>query len=378
MSTTNATNAHAGTGTGTSGTNPDGPASGPLLEIEDLRVEFGTPEAPLFAVKGVGLTVQAGEVVGLIGESGSGKSLTCRSILRLIAQPGRVTGGAIRFDGDDVLAMSGERLRSLRAHDVGMIFQDPFSSLNPVFRVGEQLAETLRANRGLGKQEARAETIALLGSVGILEPERRALAYPHELSGGMRQRVMIAIAMASQPRLLIADEPTTALDVTTQAQILTLLRRLRDEHDMAVLLVSHDFGVIAQMCDRVVVMYGGHVVEAGPVAEIYADPQHPYTRALLGSVPALDAIGNGARRKAIPGYPPELTEVLPGCVFAPRCGFARPECTSVSMALEPNGERRLTACPIRPFAGEAGGAGAGGAGDDAGAPDQATGTREGG
>jgi len=323
----------------------------PLLEIEGLRVEFGTPEAPLYAVKGVGLTVAPGEVVGLIGESGSGKSLTCRSILRLIGQPGRIAGGAIRFDGRDVLAMSGEELRSLRAHDVGMIFQDPFASLNPVFRIGEQLAETLRSNRRLSRSEAAAEAVALLDSVGIPEPERRVHSYPHELSGGMRQRVMIAIAMAPRPRLLIADEPTTALDVTTQAQILELLRGLRREHDMAVLIVSHDFGVIAQTCDRVVVMYGGHVVEAGPVAELYADPQHPYTRALLESVPSLDAIGAGVRRRAIPGQPPELTERLEGCVFAPRCGFAQPSCGGVSMALEPVGERRLSACAVRPFAG---------------------------
>jgi oligopeptide/dipeptide ABC transporter ATP-binding protein len=322
----------------------------PLLSIEGLRVEFGSGDPPLVAVKDAALTVRQGEIVGLIGESGSGKSLTCRSVMRLIPRPGRVSAGRIEFDGRDVLAMTPAQLRDFRAHEAGMIYQDPFSSLNPVFRVRDQLAETLRANLGMGKAEARANAVALLDGVGIPDPERRALSYPHELSGGMRQRVMIALATASQPRLLLADEPTTALDVTTQAQILALLTRLRQERGMAVLLVSHDFGVIAQVCDRVVVMYGGHVVEAGPLDALYAGAQHPYTRALLESVPRLESAGHATRRPGIAGVPPELSDVLPGCVFKPRCRYARPECESISMALEPVAEGHETACPVRPFA----------------------------
>ena len=317
-----------------------------LLTIEGLRVEFG----PLVAVKAAGLTIAPGEIVGLIGESGSGKSLTCRSVVRLIPRPGRIAAGSVTFDGRDVLALDPAGLRDLRAHDVGMIYQDPFSSLNPVFRVRDQLVETLRTNLGMGKAEARSHAVELLDGVGIPDPERRALSYPHELSGGMRQRVMIALATASRPRLLLADEPTTALDVTTQAQILGLLTRLRAERGMAVLLVSHDFGVIAQVCDRVAVMYGGHIVETGPIATIYRDAQHPYTRALLDSVPELESAGKPSRRGGIPGVPPELADVLPGCVFKPRCRFARPECTEISMALEPVSPEHETACPVRPFA----------------------------
>jgi oligopeptide/dipeptide ABC transporter ATP-binding protein len=221
--------------------------------------------------------------------------------------------------------------------------------------VGEQLAETLRLNAGMPKRQARLEATELLDHVGIPDPERRYLSYPHELSGGMRQRVMIAIAIAAKPRLLIADEPTTALDVTTQAQILELLARLRQEHDMAVLLVSHDFGVIAQVCDRLAVMYGGYVLETGMVRTLYSRAEHPYTRALLESVPSLESAGSAQRRPAIPGQPPELTETLPGCVFEPRCRFARSECKAISMALEPVGPEHETACPIRPFASKHGG-----------------------
>ena len=323
--------------------------SAPLLAIEGLRIEFGTPADPLVAVKDVGLTVGPGEIVGLIGESGSGKSLTCRSVLRLLTPPGRVTRGRVEFDGRDVLGMSARQLRDFRAHDVGMIYQDPFSSLNPVFRVGAQVSETLRLNRGLSKRAADAAVLELLESVGIPDPPRRALAYPHELSGGMRQRVMIALATASQPRLLVADEPTTALDVTTQAQILALLRELRREQGMSVLLVSHDFGVIAQVCDRVAVMYGGHIVESGPLTTLYDDPQHPYTRALLASVPSLDAAGRTTRRTGIAGQPPELHEVLPGCVFAPRCAHSRPVCLTAPMELVPLSEDHGCACVVRPF-----------------------------
>jgi oligopeptide/dipeptide ABC transporter ATP-binding protein len=325
-------------------------SAAPLLAVDGLRVEFGTTGAPLAAVQDVGLEVAPGEIVGLIGESGSGKSLTCRSVMRLIQPPGRIAAGTVQFDGRDVLAMSKKELRDFRAHDAGMIYQDPFSSLNPVFRIRDQIAETLRCNLGMGRAEAEGHAVELLDGVGIPDPERRALSYPHELSGGMRQRVMIALATASRPRLLLADEPTTALDVTTQAQILALLGRLRDERGMAVMIVSHDFGVIAQVCDRVVVMYGGHVVESGPIETIYNEPEHPYTRALLESVPELESAGHAVRRPGIPGQPPELGEDLPGCVFAPRCRFAQDVCASVPMVLEPVGDGHVSACPVRPFA----------------------------
>jgi oligopeptide/dipeptide ABC transporter ATP-binding protein len=321
-----------------------------LLEIEALRVEFPGADGPLAAVKGVDLALEAGEVVGLVGESGSGKSLTCRAVMRMIPEPGSIAGGSVRFDGSDVLGLSTAKLRDLRAHSIGMIYQNPFGSLNPTLRVGAQIAETLKVNRGLSKKAAKDESLALLERVDIEDPEHRYRAYPHELSGGMCQRVMIAIATASSPRLMLADEPTTALDVTTQAQILKLLGQMRAEQGMAMLLVSHDFGVIAQACDRVAVMYGGHIVETGPVETIYHEPEHPYTKALLNSVPELDSAGNVRRRAALAGHPPELSDVIPGCVFAPRCEHARPGCESISMKLEKVGPAHDSACPVRPFA----------------------------
>jgi oligopeptide/dipeptide ABC transporter ATP-binding protein len=324
-----------------------------LLEIEALRVEFPGTDGPLGAVKGVDLAVEAGEIVGLVGESGSGKSLTSRAVMRMIPEPGTIAGGAVRFDGTDVLSLSKSKLRDLRAHSVGMIYQNPFGSLNPTMRVGAQIAETLKVNRGLSNKEAKAEAIAMLDRVEIEDPERRYRSYPHELSGGMCQRVMIAISTASSPRLMLADEPTTALDVTTQAQILKLLGQMRAEEGMAMLLVSHDFGVIAQACERVAVMYGGHIVETGPVETIYHEPEHPYTRALLNSVPELDSAGNVRRRAALGGHPPELSDVIPGCVFAPRCEHSKPGCETVSMKLAALGPDHATACPVRPFAGAA-------------------------
>jgi oligopeptide/dipeptide ABC transporter ATP-binding protein len=344
------------------------PAATPLLMIQGLRVEFGSSEGPLAAVKDVSLSIAPGEIVGLIGESGSGKSLTCRSVMRLIHRPGRIAGGAVEFAGRDVLGMNAAQLRDFRAHDAGMIYQDPFSSLNPVFRIGNQVTETLRANLGMNKAQARTHAIELLDGVGIPDPERRALSYPHELSGGMRQRVMIALATASRPRLLLADEPTTALDVTTQAQILALLQRLRAERQMAVLLVSHDFGVIAQVCDRVAVMYGGHIVESAPIAMIYNEAEHPYTRALLESVPELESAGHAKRRPGIRGTPPELTDVPVGCVFAPRCDYAQPSCELVTMTMQPVGPDHGTACPVRPFAQSPTAAPRGGTGASVGPP----------
>jgi oligopeptide/dipeptide ABC transporter ATP-binding protein len=325
-------------------------ASESLLSIEGLRVEFDLPHGRLTAVRGASLSIRPGEIVGLVGETGSGKTLVCRSVMRLVPWPGRIVAGRVTLGGRDVLAMNARELRRFRAQDVGMIYQDPFSSLNPVFRIGDQVVETLRVNLGLGRAEARARAIELLNDVGIPDPERRALSYPHEFSGGMRQRVMIALATASQPRLLLADEPTTALDVTTQAQILRLLKRLSRERELAVLLVSHDFGVIAQVCDRVAVMYGGHIVETGPIAAIYNGAQHPYTRGLLESIPQLESAGKATRLAGIPGDPPDPGDSLPGCVFRPRCAYAQPGCETVSMALEPVDPGHETACPVRPFA----------------------------
>jgi oligopeptide/dipeptide ABC transporter ATP-binding protein len=321
-----------------------------LLEIESLRVEFPGEEGPLVAVKGVDLAVEQGEVLGLVGESGSGKSLTCRAVMRMVPEPGTISAGQVRFDGEDVMSLGTKQLREFRAHSVGMIYQNPFGSLNPTMRIGAQIAETLKVNRGMSKKAAKVESLALLERVGIEDPEHRYRAYPHELSGGMCQRVMIAIATASSPRLMLADEPTTALDVTTQAQILKLLAQMSAEEGMGMLLVSHDFGVIAQACDRVAVMYGGHIVETGPVETIYHEPEHPYTRALLNSVPELDSAGNVQRRAALAGHPPELSDVIPGCVFAPRCEHAKPECAAVSMKLEKVGPEHESACPVRPFA----------------------------
>jgi oligopeptide/dipeptide ABC transporter ATP-binding protein len=330
-------------------------ASAPLLSIEGLRVEFDTRHGQVAGVRDAGLDVHAGEIVGLVGETGSGKTLVCRSVMRLVPHPGRITAGRVEFEGRDVLAFSPRELRQFRAHDVGMIYQDPFSSLNPVFRVGDQLIETLRINLGLDRSQARDRAMTLLRDVGIPDPERRALSYPHEFSGGMRQRVMIALATASQPRLLLADEPTTALDVTTQAQILALLTALNKEHGMGVLLVSHDFGVIAQVCDRVAVMYGGHIVETGPVEAIYTASEHPYTRGLLESIPRIESAGHPTRLPMIRGVPPDPTESLSGCVFKPRCPHARESCDTVSMELKPVSAGHATACPVRPFT-NAGGA----------------------
>jgi oligopeptide/dipeptide ABC transporter ATP-binding protein len=324
--------------------------SAPLLSIRGLRVEFDTQYGMVAGVREAGLTVQPGEIVGLVGETGSGKTLACRSVMRLIPHPGRITAGEIQFEGRDVLGMNPRELRAFRAHDVGMIYQDPFSSLNPVFRIGSQLTETLRVNLGLGKSEAWDRALKLLTDVGISDPERRALSYPHEFSGGMRQRVMIALATASEPRLLLADEPTTALDVTTQAQILALLKQLNKDRGMGVLLVSHDFGVIAQVCDRVAVMYGGYIVETAPVGDLYRGAEHPYTRGLLESIPRIESAGHATRLAGIRGMPPDPISPPPGCVFEPRCPYALPECKEVSMALEHVSPTHATACPVRPFA----------------------------
>ena len=317
-----------------------------LLDVEHLGIEFGPTNAPLVALHDVGFSIALGEVLGLVGESGSGKSLTSRAITRLVSSPGRISSGSVTFDGRDVFTMTPKELRAFRASEVGMIFQDPFTSLNPVFRVGAQISETLRLNKGIDRKQAKQAAITMLERVGIPRPERHYLSYPHELSGGMRQRVMIALATASKPKLLVADEPTTALDVMTQKEILLLLSQMRRELGMSILLVSHDFGVIAQMCDRVIVMYGGRIVETGPVEEIYYRPRHPYTQGLLASVPELESANVFRHRAVMKGQPPELGKLRTGCVFISRCPYARPECQSISMSLEPVGAEHMSACPF--------------------------------
>ena len=317
----------------------------PLLEVDDLRVSFpggsrSQSGRPIEAVRGVSFAISRGEIVGLVGESGSGKSLTALSILGLAPRNARVSG-RIRLGslGEDLLSLPRHRLQKVlqevRGGRVGMIFQEPASALNPVFTVGFQVAEAVRAHRPLSRRAARDEAERLLERVALPEPRRRLGDYPHQLSGGQRQRVMIAMALAAGPDLLLADEPTTALDVTVQAQILALLSRLRDELGLAVLLITHDFGVVAEICDRAVVMYGGEVVEEAPVDELFRAPAHPYTRALLASLPRIEAAassaGPGSPRRllpAIPGQPPDPAELPAGCAFAPRCAEAFAPCAA--------------------------------------------------
>jgi len=299
--------------------------SAPLLEVRDLRVCFPGEAAELPAVRGVSLDVAPGEVLALVGESGCGKSLTALSLLRLVPPPGRIAGGSIRFRGRDVLALDDAGLRALRGGEIGMVFQEPMTSLNPVFRVGDQIAEVLRVHRGAGAAAAREGAVRLLARVRIPDPARRAEQYPHELSGGMKQRVMIAMALACDPALLVADEPTTALDVTIQAQILELLRELQRDSEMAVLLITHSLGVVARFAQRVAVMYAGQIVEEAPVKELFRAPAHPYTRALLRALPRPGARG---RLEAIEGAVPAPHELPPGCAFTGRCRDALPRCAA--------------------------------------------------
>ena len=301
-----------------------------LLEVTDLKTQFPTRAGLVRAVDGVSFTIGEGELLGLVGESGCGKSITALSIMRLIYPPGKIVEGSIRFKGEDLTKASDERLREIRGNDVAMIFQDPMTSLNPVYRVGEQIAEALRLHRKLDKKAAWNAAIEAMHEVAIPSPERRVNDYPHQLSGGMRQRVMIAMALACNPELLIADEPTTALDVTIQAQILELLDELRRSRKLAVLLITHDLGVVAEVADRVCVMYTGKVVEESGVDELFADPKHPYTRGLLRSVPNLTEIGiaKAERLQTIEGTVPSPTNLPFGCHFAPRCEHRMEVCVS--------------------------------------------------
>ena len=316
-----------------------------LLEIEDLAVAFRTERGEVEALSGVSLSVGEGQSFGVVGESGSGKSLTALAVMGLVPDPpGRISRGTIRFAGEKLDAKAQARLRG---REIAMIFQEPMSALNPVFTVGEQVAEGLRVHERMSHRAASARAAELLGHVGIPDPVRRLSQYPHELSGGMRQRVMIAAALACRPRLLIADEPTTALDVTIQAQILSLLAELQRETGMAVLLITHDLGVIAQVVKRVAVMYAGRVVETGPVVPVFEAPAHPYTRALLRSIPALNE--EEARLPAIPGSVPVPAAWPPGCRFNPRCELADVACLRAAPPLVAVAEDHHAAC-IRPFA----------------------------
>jgi len=288
-----------------------------ILEIKGLKTYFFTEDGIVRAVDGVDLVVKRGEVLGLVGESGCGKSVTTLSILRLISQPGRIVEGEIIFEERDLLKEPESKMVDVRGNNISMIFQQPQSCLNPVFRVGDQLTETLRIHQDINKEEAKKRAIELLAMVGIPEPEARARSYPHEMSGGMAQRVMIAMALACVPQLLIADEPTTALDVTIQAQILDLMRNLKAQMDAAIILITHDLGVVAEMCDRVDVMYAGRIVEEADVVELFQSPKHPYSKALIGSTPVLGQTEKDLT--TIPGSVPNLIDLPSGCKFAPRC-----------------------------------------------------------
>jgi oligopeptide/dipeptide ABC transporter ATP-binding protein len=311
-------------------------ATGGLLAVEDLRVEIPTPRGVVHAVRGVSFGVRAGETFALVGESGSGKTMTCRAIVRLVHPPGRITSGRVVFEGRDLVPLPERELERVRGRGMVMVFQDPMTALNPVLSVERQLTEVLPDG---GARRARA--VALLQQVGIPDPERRLDAYPHQLSGGQRQRVMLAIALARQPRLLVADEPTTALDVTIQAQILRLLVGLQRALGMALILVTHDLGVVYQAVDRVAVMYAGQVVELAPTSELFARPRHPYTIGLIASIPSLD---RSRPLAPIPGSPPDLVAVGRGCPFAPRCGWASEECRRADIPLLPVGADHWSRC----------------------------------
>jgi oligopeptide/dipeptide ABC transporter ATP-binding protein len=296
---------------------PSNTSKQPFLEVKNLKTYFYTEDGVVKAVDGVGFHVYPGEVMGLVGESGCGKSVTSLSIMRLISQPGDIVEGEIILDGQDLLKITENEMMQVRGNRISMIFQQPQTALNPVFKIGDQIAEVLDVHQSLGKELGRKRAVELLRMVGIPEPERRAEAYPHELSGGMAQRVMIAMALACAPELLIADEPTTALDVTIQAQILDLMRGLREKTGTTIILITHDLGVVAEMCERVAVMYAGRIVEQSAIRILFDKPLHPYTQGLIGSIPILGKIKE--RLEVIPGSVPNLINLPPGCKFAPRC-----------------------------------------------------------
>ncbi|MEA2266687.1 MAG: peptide/nickel transport system ATP-binding protein [Solirubrobacteraceae bacterium] len=306
----------------------------PLLEIDDLRVEFATEDGVVHAVDGVSYRVERGKTLGIVGESGSGKSVGAGTILGLSRAANATISGRILFEGRDLVELPAEEMRHIRGNEISMIFQDPLSSLHPFYRVGRQLSEAIRVHRDVSKAAARARVVELLELVGVPDPNRRVDEYPHEYSGGMRQRAMIAMALANEPRLLIADEPTTALDVTVQAQILALMERLQRELGMAIILITHDLGVVAEMADEIAVMYAGRIVEIAPTASLFAAPQHPYTWGLLKSIPSLEG-EPGEELIPIPGRPPSLINRPSGCHFHPRCAYAQPSHAQIDPALLP-------------------------------------------
>jgi len=308
-------------------------ASEPLLRVEDLRVEFPSEDGVVHAVDGITYQVHSGRTLGIVGESGSGKTVSSLTTLGLTRREGARISGRILFEGQDLVTLPEERLRAIRGNDIAMIFQDPLSSLHPLYRVGAQLVQAVRAHRDVSKAQARVRAIELLGLVGIPDPSRRVDEYPHEFSGGMRQRAMIAMALANDPKLLIADEPTTALDVTVQAQILALMERLQRELGMAIVIITHDLGVVAEMADDIAVMYAGRIVETAPAARLFAAPEHPYTWGLLKSIPRLDA-PRGEDLVPIDGTPPSLINRPTGCHFHPRCPYAQPDHARIDPRLE--------------------------------------------
>ncbi|PHK96668.1 peptide ABC transporter ATP-binding protein [Pseudoroseomonas rhizosphaerae] len=318
-----------------------------LLEVENLQTHFRTPDGGVNrAVDGLTFSVEAGETVAIVGESGCGKSVTSMSILRLIPEPPGQLAGSIRFEGRDLLKLSEREMRDIRGNEISMIFQEPMTSLNPVLSIGQQIGEALRLHQGLSKSQAEAKAVEMLTLVGIPAPAKRVKEYPHQLSGGMRQRVMIAIALACNPKLLIADEPTTALDVTIQAQILDLMRDLKHRVGAAIVLITHDLGVVAEVAERVIVMYAGRKVEEARVEELFRAPKHPYTQGLLGAVPKLGSSLDGTteRLAEIPGLVPSLKQKIQGCVFASRCPHATELCREVPPALEEKAPRHVAAC----------------------------------
>ena len=317
-----------------------------LLEVENLQTHFRTPDGVNRAVDGVSFSVNEGETLAIVGESGCGKSVTAMSILRLIPEPPGKIAGSIRFMDQDLLALSEKQMQSIRGNAISMIFQEPMTSLNPVLTIGRQLRETLLLHQAISSQQANARATEMLDLVGISEAPRRLNEYPHQLSGGMRQRVMIAMALACNPRLLIADEPTTALDVTIQAQILDLMADLKNKIGAAIVLITHDLGVVAEVAERVMVMYAGRKVEEAPVGELFAHPLHPYTQGLLGAVPKLGASlqGHTSRLKEIPGLVPSLKQKIKGCVFASRCPLAKEPCLEIAPAMQDKGQGHLVAC----------------------------------
>jgi peptide/nickel transport system ATP-binding protein len=320
----------------------------PLLEIRGLKTHFSTDDGMVQAVDGVDITIGRGETVGVVGESGCGKTVTALSVLKLIAMPpGKIVAGEVLYQGRNLVPLGADEMDRIRAKDIAMVFQEPMTSLNPVYTVGEQIAEVLRRHEGLSRRDAAEKTIEMLRLVQIPNPDRRLNDYPHQFSGGMRQRVMIAMALSCSPKLLIADEPTTALDVTIQAQILELLADMKSRFGMAIMLITHAMGVVAETAQRVVVMYAGKVIEEAPVDALFANPRHPYTQGLIRSIPRIDtAATQKARLEAIPGVVPSLLNPPPGCRFAPRCRYAMAKCREAVPPLREVGGGHKVACVL--------------------------------